>query len=226
MRSSRAESRSGRESVFTRPAHLDALVARVEAGESFAHEDDDGGLEHDRNDRYSDRYGDRYGDDDSPVRDRYNDRYGDRASLRSPDSSRDRETSMRKTEGSAPVIRELENELEDTRRELTGAHMQDDQMQGQLRSLKTELELHKKHCQEFKTMLELTESDLAEAQENGGLLSHRLQLAQEASRRNADMAQQARPRPGAAVSPSPAWPCAPLSPAPLPSPGRGRQQRR
>ena len=59
-----------------------------------------------------------------------------------------------------------------------------------MRGLRTELELHKKHCQEFKTMLELTETDLSEAQESHSLLAHRLQLAQEASRRNSDMAQQ------------------------------------
>ena len=123
MRSSRASvnERSGRESVFTRPAHLDALVARVEAGESFLHEDDD---PPDRADRYSDRYGDRsdrYGD----RADRY-DRYAgrdmdDRASDESPSgvgSSRPHSSRKESDASDRPKVMQLEIALEDTTREL------------------------------------------------------------------------------------------------------------
>ena len=48
----------------------------------------------------------------------------------------------------------------------------------------------KKHCDEFRRDLELAETDLAAAQEDAGVHVHRMQQAQEASRRNSDMAQQ------------------------------------
>lgn len=72
--------------------------------------------------------------------------------------------------------------------------MQKEQLQGQLRMVKNELELHKRHCAEFKAMLEISESETAEAQESGGRLSRRLQLAQEAHLRDSGMVQQARAR--------------------------------
>ena len=66
MRSSRADDRSGRESVFIRPAHLDDVVARIQAGESFADEDEEDGR-YERRSRYGAPRSDRsssVGDDD------------------------------------------------------------------------------------------------------------------------------------------------------------------
>ena len=74
------------------------------------------------------------------------------------------------------------------------ACVQKEQLQGQLRMVMTELELHRRHCAEFKAMLELSETETAEAQESGGRLSRRLQLGQEAQLRDSDMVQQARAR--------------------------------
>ena len=74
------------------------------------------------------------------------------------------------------------------------ARVQKEQLQGQLRMVKNELELHRRHCAEFKAMLEISESETAEAQESGGRLSRRLQLAQEVHLRDSGMVQQARAR--------------------------------
>ena len=163
MRSSRADERSGRESVFTRPAHLDDLVARVQSGESFA---DDGG--HWDEDEGDGRYdgGGRYG----AVRSA---RYSD------PSGSPGRKRSS----GAASAIEDMGREIEVLR-------MQNNNLERQLKGAVTELELHKRHCTEFKTMLQLTEGDLAAAHENHAHATDRLQTAQEASRRNSEMAQQ------------------------------------
>ena len=83
--------------MFTRPAHLDALIARLDSGESFA-EDVCG------RDRHRDRDSSRY--EGCNRRGRYGDRYGD-------------------ISDSPPLeVTELEHELEDMRRELTVTHMQ------------------------------------------------------------------------------------------------------
>ena len=156
-RASHTESRSGREAVFTRPAHLDALVARVESERLSADEDGDD----DSPDRYGDRSS-RYGDDRAS-------RYGDMPPSRRTSSLLDsaRTTSIRRTSqedchshkrNDDAVVQQLEDELEDTRRELEVTTIQNDHLQGQMRGLFTELELHKKHGREFKTMLELTEA--------------------------------------------------------------------
>ena len=95
----------GRESVFTRPAHLDALIARLDAGESSAEDDEDSeGRERDRYsgwDRHSDRHSDRYEGCDR------NDRYADWG-----------------LGGDSCTPTELEHELEDLSRELTVTNMQ------------------------------------------------------------------------------------------------------
>eukprot|EP00966_Prymnesium_polylepis_P274801 6349627-Prymnesium_polylepis.1 len=83
MRSSRADDRSGRESVFTRPAHLDDLVDRINAGESFAENEEEdgesgGGSRKSRYSRYAGTRSERSssgGEDDRGGR--YNDRHGD-----------------------------------------------------------------------------------------------------------------------------------------------------
>ena len=120
MRASQGESRSGRESVFTRPAHLDALIARLDAGESSAKEDDDGDG---RMDRYSGR--DRCSGRESSDRysDRYADRHGDIGSESSPAANPCTHSSNRAAEP-PPSETELEHELEDLSRELTVTQMQ------------------------------------------------------------------------------------------------------
>ena len=102
------ESRS-RESIFTRPAHLDALIARLDAGESSAEDDGrDRYSGRERSDRHSDHYADRnrgIGSESSPV-----------ASPCTHSSNREAEQ--------PPSETELEHELEDLSRELTVTNMQ------------------------------------------------------------------------------------------------------
>ncbi|KAL1528622.1 hypothetical protein AB1Y20_009960 [Prymnesium parvum] len=167
MRSSRADERSGRESVFTRPAHLDDVVARINAGESFADDDDeDMGGRYDARSRKVDRSG-RSSSERSPGRDRRADRYAD---------------SKRSSMGGA-MLEELE-------REVTVMRTQNSFLEKQLAGCMQELELHKRHGREFKTLLEVAELDLAASYENYSHASDKLRQAQEASRRNSEMAQQ------------------------------------
>ena len=116
------ESRSGRESVFTRPAHLDALIARLDAGEPSAVPDDGGG--NGRMDRYSARS---YPNLARAERsDRHSDRYADRNRGISSESSPTVSpyTHSSNTGAEQPTETELEHELEDLSRELTVTQMQ------------------------------------------------------------------------------------------------------
>ena len=195
MRHSCRDSRADtRESVHVRPAHLDDLIARINAGETYADDADSAtsSMSHGSgiSDRYrdrgsdgpsdaGDRYGDRYGDRDGG--DRYGDRYGGRDSPPPGDDSGDfgswKESQLR-------------DQLEEAQRELEVRERQLKMEQEHSKSLRLELELKKKHCDEFRRDLELAETDLAAAQEDAGVHVHRMQQAQEASRRNSDMAQQ------------------------------------
>ena len=123
-----------------------------------------------------DRYGDRYGDRDGG--DRYGDRYGGRDSPPPGDDFGSWKESQ------------LRDQLEEAQRELEVRERQLKMEQEHSKSLRLELELKKKHCDEFRRDLELAETDLAAAQEDAGVHVHRMQQAQEASRRNSDMAQQ------------------------------------
>ena len=80
--------------------------------------------------------------------------------------------------------------VEDAQREAEIARQRAEFLEKQLKGAIAELELHKKHGREFKTLLEQSEGDLCAATEHAADLQQRLQLAQEGSRRNADMAQQ------------------------------------
>ena len=193
MRHSCRDSRADtRESVHVRPAHLDDLIARINAGETYADDADSAtsSMSHGSgiSDRYrdrgsdgpsdaGDRYGDRYGDRDGG--DRYGDRYGGRDS---PPPGDDPFSSWKESQ--------LRDQLEEAQRELEVRERQLKMEQEHSKSLRLELELKKKHCDEFRRDLELAETDLAAAQEDAGVHVHRMQQAQEASRRNSDMAQQ------------------------------------
>jgi hypothetical protein len=143
----------GRESVFTRPAHLDNVVARIEAGESFADCE---------NEAYS-RYG-------GPQSGRYSNGLGR--------LSRDGHNSA------------ASHAIEDMGREMEVLRRQNSNLERQLAGAVAELELHKRHCHEFRTMLEVVEGDLATAHENYSLATVKCQSMHEASRRNSEMAQQ------------------------------------
>jgi hypothetical protein len=133
-----------RESVFQRPAHLDALVAAVEGGHTYEVDeppDDDG------------------------------------------DGRRDRGRQSRGDSGAEMLIEEAQREAE-------VARLQNDHLNRQLKGAIAELELHKRHAKEYKAALEAAEADLSAAHEHVSDLSQKLQVAQEANRRNADMAQQ------------------------------------
>jgi len=161
MRVSSYSSRSsGRESLFTRPAHLDDLVARIEAGETFE-------------DTSESRHESRYDFGRPRSRSSAND---------SADDADERTSRCSK--------HHLEAQLEEADRDKEVMRMQIEQHRRQQKSRETELELHKKHGAEFRALLEVAEGDLAASNEKNLELSHKLQLAQEASFRNADMAQQ------------------------------------
>ena len=81
-------------------------------------------------------------------------------------------------------------QLEDLRREMQVLQMQHAHTSRQLQGAVAELDLHKRHAEEYKELLELAEADLCAAHEHTADLSQRLQLAQEGNRRNAEMAQQ------------------------------------
>ena len=81
-------------------------------------------------------------------------------------------------------------QLEDLQREMQVLQMQHAHTSRQLQGAVAELDLHKRHAEEYKELLELAEADLCAAHEHTADLSQRLQLAQEGNRRNADMAQQ------------------------------------
>ena len=81
-------------------------------------------------------------------------------------------------------------QLEDAQREAEVARRQAEHFEKQLKGAVAELELHKRHGREFKALLEQSEADLCAAHEHAADLQQRLQLAQEANRRNSDMAQQ------------------------------------
>ena len=101
------------------------------------------------------------------------------------DDWKDPRTSVDWAAGSSSAVA-----VEDAQREAEIARQRAEFLEKQLKGAIAELELHKKHGREFKTLLEQSEGDLCAATEHAADLQQRLQLAQEGSRRNADMAQQ------------------------------------
>ena len=156
----------------------------------------------DAGDRYGDRYGDRDGGDRDDADATSSMSHGSGISDRRPRAERrgDRRRRLRRSDerrpppgddfGSSWKESQLRDQLEEAQRELEVRERQLKMEQEHSKSLRLELELKKKHCDEFRRDLELAETDLAAAQEDAGVHVHRMQQAQEASRRNSDMAQQ------------------------------------
>ena len=175
---------SSRESVHTRPAHLDDLIKRLNAGETYDPNATKAAAPHLPSDHHQPHsttpYVDRYSSDrqrhstllsdENPA---YSGRYESRDSTQWPPHTPDDAhpaVPAGASDDDAAARWELERELDVQRRQI-------DTLQRHNRQLADEVSLHKKHIAEFRGMLELAESDLGAVHESSAQLEHQLHVA-------------------------------------------------